>query len=202
MKRSGLTLALMSLPARVIGWLLLAVLAIAPPLPAIAAEPVAFTEHQIKAAFLFNFTQFVEWPSNTFTNAEAPLVIGILGDDPLGPALEQAVEGETVNKRPIAIRRSRHLSELKGNCHVLFICRSEKARLPQLLAELRGQPVLTVAEINQFALQGGIIGFVIRDNKVRFEINLATAERAGLKVSSKLSKLAVATYTETDKESR
>lgn len=163
-----------------------------PPVSSIAgtARTAAYTEYQIKAAFLFNFAQFVEWPASVFETTESPIVIGVLGECPFGLLLEQTVEGETINKRPIVIKRSRRVEDLKS-CHVLFISRSEKSRLPQLLERLKGLPVLTVCELNQFAQQGGTIGFVLRDNKIHFELNLNTAERNGLKVSSKLSKLAV-----------
>jgi hypothetical protein len=163
------------------------------------AQTVAFTEYQIKAAFLFNFANFVEWPDSAFESPQSPVVIGVLGDCPFGSTLEAAVEGETINKRPIAIKRSRQLEELR-RCHILFISRSERARLPHVLAHVRDWPVLTVCELDRFAQQGGMIGFVIRDNKVRFEANLDAAERAGLKISAKLSKLAVAVYHDTNKE--
>ena len=160
---------------------------------------VAFTEYQIKAAFLFNFTQFIEWPTNAFTEVSAPIVIGVLGDDPFGTLLEQTVEGELVHGRKVVIKRSKHPDDLKA-CHLLFISRSEKGRLHQIREALRGSPVVTVSDMEQFAGRGGIIGFIIHENKVRFEINLNATEEAGVKISSKLIKLAVTVRDERQKE--
>ena len=162
-------------------------------------RPVAFSEYQIKAAFLFNFTQFICWPDNAFADASAPIVIGVLGDDPFGALLEQTVEGELVHDRKVVIKRFRHLDDLK-TCHLLYIARSEKNRLAQIITALRGSPVVTVSDMDQFADRGGTIGFIIRDNKIRFEINLDAAEEAGVKISSKLIKLAVTVRDERQKE--
>lgn len=160
---------------------------------------MAFTEYQIKAAFLFNFTQFIEWPTNAFVNTDAPLVIGILGDDPFGAVLDQTIEGETVHDRKVVIKRSRRVEDLRS-CHLLFISRSEKGRLAQTLAALKGAPVVTVSDLEQFARQGGTIGFMPLENKLRFEINLDATESAGVKISSKLITLAVTVYSRREKE--
>jgi len=162
-------------------------------------QPVAYSEYQLKAAFLFNFTQFIEWPTNAFADANAPLVIGILGNNPFGAVLSQTVEGETVHGRKVVIRLFKRIEDVHA-CQLLFISRSEQARLPQVLAALKGVPVVTVSDSDQFVRHGGMIGFVIHENKVRFEINSETAAKASLKVSSKLLNLAFSLYPESERE--
>jgi hypothetical protein len=167
--------------------------------PAEPAQTVAYTEYQIKAAFLFNFTQFIEWPTNAFADADAPLVIGILGNDPFGGALSQTIEGETVRGRKVVLRTFKRPEEARA-CHLLFISRSEQSRLSQVLAALKDTPVVTVSDADQFVRRGGMIGFVMIENKVRFDINPQTAAKAGLKISSKLLKLASNLYSESGRE--
>jgi hypothetical protein len=145
-------------------------------------------EYQIKAAFLVNFMQFVSWPSNVFTNEEAPFCIGVLGDDPFGETLDQTVQGETVNHHKIIVQRRRRIEDCK-DCQLVFVSRSEEKNLSSILAELDSGPILTVSEIRGFARQGGIINFYVEGNKVRFEINPVVAQRDKLKVSSQLLSL-------------
>ncbi len=152
------------------------------------ARPV-FSEYQIKAVFLFNFAQFIEWPASAFAEASSPLVIGVLGDDPFGEALEQAVAGEKIANRPLVIRRSQKLHDLQS-CHMIFVARSENERLGSILKELRGTGVLSVGETEVFARAGGIIAFLMEGNKVRFAINPEAAAHERLRVSAKLLKLA------------
>lgn len=154
------------------------------PAPA-AAQAAAPREYQIKAVFLFNFLQFVEWPSAVFAGAETPIRIGVLGEDPFGPALEEAVRGETIDGRPLIIRRSQRIEDI-ADCQLLFIGKSESRRMAEILSRLEGRPVLTVSEVGGFTRQGGIISFYPDGKKVRFEINPATARRCGLKLSSQL----------------
>jgi hypothetical protein len=142
-------------------------------------------EYQIKAVFLFNFLQFVEWPASAFPSADSPLRIGILGDDPFGPALEEAVQGETVQNRRLAIRRSQRLEDLQ-DCQLIFISRSAQRRVDEVLSRLGDRPVLTVSELEGFARRGGTIAFYPDGKKVRFEINPVTARERGLKMSSEL----------------
>ena len=153
-----------------------------------AAESVTAREYQIKAVFLFNFAQFVEWPAEAFASKEAPLCFGVLGDDPFGVALESVVRGESVRGRELIVRRARRAEELKG-CQLLFISRSERARLDEILAELEGAPVLTVSEVEGFGRRGGVINFYLEENRVRFEINPEAAEEDGLRISSELLNL-------------
>ena len=147
-----------------------------------------FSEYKVKAVFLFNFMQFVEWPAGASTNADAPILIGVLGEDPFGSTLDEAVKGETLRGRPLAVKRTQRIADLK-NCHVVFICRSEKARIGKILDALRGSSVLTVSDVEQFCRNGGMIGLFNEGGKIRFEINQETAEQCKLKISSKLLRL-------------
>jgi YfiR/HmsC-like len=142
-------------------------------------------EFQIKAVFLFNFAQFVEWPPDAFSSATEPFVIGILGNDPFGPYLDQAVRGEKVNNRSISIVRFDRAEDIK-TCHILYISRSEAGRLEQILSVLRGRSILTVSDAEQSGHLGGMIRFVTENNKVRLRIDNEAAKSAGLKISSKL----------------
>jgi hypothetical protein len=153
--------------------------------PAQLAVP---NEYQVKAAFLFNFVQFVEWPHGAFTNSDTPFCIGVLGDDPFGTALDETVRGETVQNRRLIVQRSRQVENLK-DCQLIFISKSETERVPGILGELDPVPVLTVSETQGFAQRGGIINLYLAANKVRFEINPAAARRKGLKISSELLSL-------------
>ena len=143
------------------------------------------TEYQVKAVFLFNFAQFVDWPNSAFPEAQAPLVIGVLGDDPFGAYLDETVRGEKVNNRPVIVQRYRSIGEIKS-CHVLFISRSEMDRLEQILASLKGQSILTVGDFDGFARRGGMIRFVMEKNKIRLRIGLEAAKAANMTISSKL----------------
>jgi len=142
-------------------------------------------EYEIKGAFLFKFGAFVEWPAGTFATPSAPLIIGILGDDPFGPKLDQIVQGHTIDGRPVVIWRAQQIGALK-DVHILFIGQSERGRIGAILPSLQGK-MLIVAE---FAHPAIIINFVTENNKVRFDVNLDQAERIGLKLSSKLLSVA------------
>jgi hypothetical protein len=146
-------------------------------------------EYAVKAAFLYNFARFVEWPGQALGNGGSPLLVGVMGDDPFGNSIDQVVAGKNVNGHPIAVNRLRWGQDLR-QCHILFISSSEARRLPQILASLRGASVLTVADMERFDQQGGVVRFFIEDGKVRFEINVDAADRAGLRISSKLLALA------------
>ena len=152
------------------------------------AQPSASKEYQLKAAFLYNFAQFVQWPEAAFPEASTPISIGVLGDDPFGVALDRVVQGESINNRKLIIKRSRQLDDLQS-CHLLFISKSEKGRLAQILASLEARSILTVGETEQFAKRGGVINFFFDENRIRFEINTDAARRKGLKISSQLLSL-------------
>lgn len=147
------------------------------------------TPAQVEAVFLFNFTQFVDWPPQAFADAAAPIVIGVLGSDPFGATLDEVVRGEAVKGRPLVVHRGQHIEELV-DCQILFISRSERTHLAPLLAMLKGRNVLTVSDLDEFASVGGMICFVLVDNKVRLRVNPEAAKAAGLTVSSKLLRVA------------
>jgi hypothetical protein len=167
----------------VVAWLLLAALVWSASSPAGGTPPNR--EYQVKAVFLFNFTQFVEWPAEAFVGPTAPLVIGVLGEDPFGAFLDETVRGEKANGRPLVVERYRRVQEI-GNCQVLFISRSESDRLGEILAGLAGKPILTVSDIEGFAPRGGVIRLVTVGGKIRLRINLDSAKAAKLSISSKL----------------
>ena len=146
-------------------------------------------EYKLKAAFVFNFAKFIEWPPQAFDGDTNSIVIGILGDDPFGTALEEIVHGRTINGRSLTIQRARRLEELKA-CHLLFISRSEQQKLKNILAQLAERPVLTVSDTPDFLDGGGAINFLMEGRNVRFEINAGAAERAGLKIDAQLLSLA------------
>ena len=153
------------------------------------------TEYQVKAAFLFNFAKFVDWPPEKFSAQDSPLVIGILGEDPFGTVLDAVVQKKSINNRPLLVRRLSAAEDSK-QCHILFISRSEKAHLGPLLDALKSQAVLTVGETERFAQQGGMINFVLVNESVKLEINANAAGTAGLKIRSNLLSLAKIINTE------
>jgi len=150
------------------------------------------TAQQVEAVFLFYFSQFVDWPASAFPSAGAPIVIGVLGNDPFDGSLDQAVAGERVNGRPIVVRRLKSIADANG-CHILYISSSEAAQLPQILQALKGRDVLTVSDLDHFVERGGMIRFVLSDEHVRLLINAPAAQAAGLTLSSKLLRAAALT---------
>ena len=167
---------------RAVGALLLALAVAAPPG---RAETPAALEYQVKAVFLFHFAQFVDWPVRAFHDARSPIVIGILGDDPFGPFLDQAVQGERIGTHPLVARRF-HPGEDPAGCPILFISRSESERLGKIISRLQGAAVLTVGDSDSFIEQGGMVRFITVKNKIRLKINVEAAKGAGLTISSKL----------------
>ena len=145
----------------------------------------AIRPEQLKAAFLFRFAQFTQWPPEAFSAPGSPLVLGILGEDPFGEYLDEIVRGEQVQDRPFVIQRYRRFSEMR-TCHVLFISPSETARLDQILAALGDRSILTVAEAEGFAGRGGMIEIINSEGRIRLRINPAAAKAARLTLSSKL----------------
>ncbi|MCZ6453685.1 MAG: YfiR family protein [Alphaproteobacteria bacterium] len=145
-------------------------------------------EYLIKAAILYNFAKFASWPETVFSHPGAPLRICVLGDDPFGAALE-TLHGKQVRGRPLATARIADVHDTP-QCHILFVSASEEARLAQILDYVGQMPILSVADIGRFADSGGIIALKEIDNRSRIEVNLAAAKQAGLKLSSKLLRLA------------
>lgn len=147
------------------------------------------SEYQIKAAYLFNFLKFVEFPDDAFQDPLAPIVIGVVGEDPFGNALPQVVIGKTVQGRDLVIHLFRPGEDLRS-AHILFISASERKRIPVIVASLRGSTVLTVADTEGFLESGGMIQFLSENDRVRFAVNLDAVKRGKLKLSSKLLSLA------------
>jgi hypothetical protein len=146
-------------------------------------------EYPVKLAFLYNFTKFVEWPPNSYRDPGAPLAICIVGEDPFSPYLEVELRSRTVGGHPVEVRRLRP-SDILSACHIVFIPVTEKNQAARIVSDLKGSSTMTVGEIEGFAVQGGIINFTVEDNRLHFEVNTLAAERAGLKISSKLLSLA------------
>ena len=154
-----------------------------------SAQTNTSSEYQVKAAFLFHFAQFVDWPPEAFKDAGAPLTYCTVGEDPFHGALDASMSGKTIDGRPVRVLHFK-LSQEVQTCQILFLGAPEKKSLSATLVNLGESPVLTVGESQDFIGQGGMIGFLWEDNKVHFEINLEAAERAKLKISARLLTLA------------
>lgn len=156
-------------------------LCVAAVIPLQAAQPPS--EYEVKAAFLLNFTRFVEWPSSAFADPSSPFAICVIGKNPFAGALEELLRGETVADRKLLVRRFNEIPPPKS-CQIEFIVAGGGSLAAAL--ERVGSGVLTVGDGDAFARDGGMIGFVIEDRRVRFDINRQAAETAGLKLSSRL----------------
>jgi hypothetical protein len=157
--------------------------------PRAAAQSAESTEYAVKAAFLFNFTKFVEWPENAFSDIHAPIILGIVGDDPFDGDLVQIVNGQSVRGRMLVIHRYRFGDDLR-HCQVLFVSASEQSHVANILASVQGTSVLTVSDVDKFADDGGMMQFVVEESRVRFVVNLDAATQAKLQISAKLLALA------------
>lgn len=146
-------------------------------------------EYQLKAAFIFNFTQFVEWPAHSFPSSQTPAVIGILGQDPFGPYLKEIIAGESLNQHPLVIQHYNDIDEVK-DCHVLFIGIGDKKKLESIIAKLKGKNILTISETYGFTKLGGMIRLYTKENKINMQINIDAVKEGDLTISSKLLKLA------------
>ena len=149
------------------------------------------SEYQVEAAYLYNFGRFVEWPERGTTAQTGAFNICILGEDPFGQALDATLAGETIGNQRVAARRISN-PQMSVDCQILFIGSSEAKRLNKIIEALDKSPVLTVSDIPQFSQRGGMIQFVLEGNRIRFEVNLAATQRAGLTLSSDLLKVATA----------
>ncbi len=156
--------------------------------PHAGAEDDMTGEYLVKAAFLYNFAKFVEWPEAAFSDPRSPIKLCILGEDPFGVALE-TIRGKAVRGRKLEIKKITRIEDLE-KCHILFISSSERDQLPQVLDLEKMPNVLTVGDMESFAGEGGVVNLVKVGNKIKFEINMEAAWKAGLKISSKLLKLA------------
>ncbi|HXO95046.1 MAG TPA: YfiR family protein [Chthoniobacterales bacterium] len=154
-----------------------------------AQESSVSSEYLIKAGFIYNFANLVQWPSNAFTQPDSPIVIGILGEDPFGTVLDRVLAGKKVNGRIFLVKRLKSVPDLK-ECHIVFVSSSEIAHLAEAIHLVKGMPILTIGEIPGFARRGGIINLFLEDNKVHFEVNVEAAKEADLNISSRLLALA------------
>jgi len=150
------------------------------------------SEYLIKAGFIYNFAKFVEWPTTAFAQPDSPIVIGILGIDPFGPLIDRIVENKKIGARGFVVKRLKWGGDLKDlkECKILFVGASERAHIDELMQIVKTLPILTVGETPGFAERGGVIRFVLEDDRVRFEINVDAAHEADLTISSRLLTLA------------
>jgi hypothetical protein len=158
---------------------------------ALNAHATASRMEQIEAAFVYNFTKFIEWPPQSFADVNAPILIGVLGDSPMAAALEEVVHDRKVNGHPIVVRTIHSVADARS-AQVLFVSAAEISLWTQVQAAMETLPIVTIGESPSFGKSGGTINFVPQDDKVRFEINMSAAERSGVKISSQLQKLAAA----------
>ena len=171
-------------------------------------------EYKVKAAFLYNFLKFVDWPKEAMPDGNEPITIGIIGKDPFGQAFEPVKDKDAKDKK-VVVKRFKSIADLKKlgesgkdeldrqieavkKCHLLFVCSSEKEYLKDIVNAVKNRPVLTVGDTEEFLQSGGIISFVMEDQKVRFEVNLTAAEHAKLKIRSQLLRLAKRVIEEKD----
>ena len=152
------------------------------------SEKPQMQEYEVKAAFLFNFAKLTEWPGDAFRLHDKNFEMCILGDDPFGRSLEQ-LRDRTIGGRSVSITRTTDISESSA-CNLIFVASSESYRLPEIISFVRERPILTVSDIKGFEKEGGIIAFFLKDNRVRFRINIDAARKAKLKISSYLLEVA------------
>jgi hypothetical protein len=156
----------------------------------------ASSEYLIKAGFIYNFANLVQWPAGAFPQPDSPIVIAIVGQDHFGTTLDRVLEGKKVNGRPFVIKRLRSVSELLKSvaemkeCHILLVSPSEMPHLTDAIGIVKGLPILTIGETPGFAKGGGMINLILEDNRVRFEVNVEAAKEADLNISSRLLALA------------
>jgi hypothetical protein len=160
-----------------------------------AAHAQELDEYQVKAAFLYNFAKFVEWPSQAFRTPQDPMVVCVLGRNPFGNALQEAIRGKSLEGRAFALRQVTDADEANG-CQILFVSAAENKRYHVLCRSLKPAGILTIGEAVGFAAGGGVINFKLEAGRVRFEINAGAAEHAQLQISSKLLSLAEIVRTE------
>jgi hypothetical protein len=151
-------------------------------------SPEPSLESRVRAAFVFNFIQFVDWPEASLAKGDDPIVIGVVDPDPLEGCLATAIEGKTVKGHRLSIRRV--TAEEVGSCHVLVVGSANAGKSAEILKQVKEASVLTIGDYEAFTESGGVVRFYVDDRKERFEINVAAARRAGLQISSKLLKLA------------
>ena len=153
------------------------------------ASSSASAEYLIKAGFTYNFAKLMQWPANAFPQTDSPIVIGILGTDPFGGTLDTVLAGKKVNSRGFVVKHLKWGLDLK-ECNILFVSSSEAGHLDEIFHIIKGLPILTIGQMPDFARRGGIINFILEDDKVRFEVNVEAAKQADINISSRLLTLA------------
>lgn len=167
----------------------------------VRAQAAPAPEYEVKAAYLLNFTRYVEWPARAFAKPADPVVLCVLGADPFGALLERTVAGRTSQGRSIETRRVDGAAQARG-CHLVFVTHAEWRRRPDVLAALARRGILTVGEGADFTEAGGVISFVHVEETVRFAVNLTAVDAAGLRISSRMLALATKLYSRTRGSSR
>jgi len=152
------------------------------------ASPSDSLEQEVKAAMVYNFTRFIEWPARAFKDGASPLVVAVVADETAARSMEVAFRGKDYAGRPIVLKRLESTTGVDG-CHVLYLSQPEKRAAEDLLKAVAQSPVLTISDLENFPQRGGMIGFVRVDSRVRFRINNGVASQAGLTISSKLLSL-------------
>lgn len=152
-------------------------------------QKVATPDYQVKAVFLYNIAQFIDWPQDSFPNEKSPIIIGVLGSDPFGSYLDETVQGEEINGHPVIIERYAKPSQVK-NCQILFIHLTSTPKLSNVLNNLKGKRILTVGDATNFAKQGGMVWFFKQEKKIKIGINLDAVKKENIIISSKLLRLA------------
>jgi len=150
-------------------------------------ETPASKEHAIKAAFIYNFAKFVEWPAESFEKS-GDFVVCVFGEDSIVPTLKK-LNGKQVQGKKVTVKHTKSSEDI-GNCHIVYVSRQEEKNFSHVMTALKGRRILTVGDMEGFAQRGGMINFAMKKRKVRFEINVDAAKQAGLKISSKLLRLA------------
>lgn len=146
------------------------------------------SEYDVKAALIYKFALFIEWPSDSFADHKSPFIIATVGEDPFAGAIEQAVQGKNFNGHPIVVKHFANSGVIE-HCHIIYVGASEQGDLPKIL-EKAGDSTLTVGDSENFTGQGGIFRFFREETRIRFEVNLGVAQRSRLRISAKLLKLA------------
>jgi len=179
-----------------VGLMLLLVVLAAAATDAHAQDTEASSEYLIKAGFIYNFASLVQWPSTSFSQADSPIVIAVLGEDHFGTTLDHVLQGKKIDGRPFVIKHLRSVSELvksAGNprdCQILYVTASAMSHLSEVILSVRALPILTIGDTPGFAKSGGMINLILENNRVRFEVNVKAAKDADLNISSRLLALA------------
>ncbi len=160
----------------------------------VSAGTATLSEYQVKAAFLYNFIKFIEWPNDAFMSVRQPITVAICGRDPFGGYLAEIIKNEPVQGRRIEVIRAT-ADQLPERCQLIFVSSSEKARLSQIITSIGTRHIVTVSELEEFCEAGGAINFRVEESKIRFEINPDVIENAGVRINSKLLRLARIVHT-------